>query len=50
MAKGGRVSISDEYKLEDDLRGLPTVLALLSDWIVHGKDDKQKFFTYFDDV
>lgn len=31
--EGGTVSISDEFRLGEDLSGLPLVLGLLSDWV-----------------
>ena len=31
--EGGTVSISDEFRLREDLAGLPLVLGLLSDWV-----------------
>ena len=31
--EGGTVSISDEFRLGDDLSGLPLVLGLLGDWV-----------------
>ena len=31
--EGGTVSISDEFRLNEDLSGLPLILGLLSDWV-----------------
>ncbi|KAF8802040.1 hypothetical protein BYT27DRAFT_7197515 [Phlegmacium glaucopus] len=44
---GGTVSISKEFRLGEDLSGLPLVLGLLSDWIINSKEKEQQFFTYF---
>jgi len=47
LGEGGTVSISDEFRLGEDLSGLPLVLGLLSDWIMNSKEREQQFFTYF---
>lgn len=31
--EGGSVAISKEFRLGDDLSGLPLILGLLSDWV-----------------
>lgn len=44
--EGGTVSISDEFRLNEDFSGLPLILGLLSDWIINAKEREQQFFTY----
>jgi hypothetical protein len=42
--EGGSVSTSKEFRLEEDLSGLPIVLGLLSDWVGSGLN---RHFTLF---
>jgi hypothetical protein len=42
--EGGSVSISKEFRLEEDLSGLPIVLGLLNDWVSSGLN---RHFTSF---